>query len=169
MKKYNFIIIFNIRKNARMKKTTFLFGLIVLIGLGLTVENLFPNILSFSKVLSPQESNNSDYSKKYADCINEGDFLNHYDSKSGEYSDEQEGVFEEINMSLEKYRHSLDSTIKNLNTIDAHEFLHREYEKSKVLIQKDKSSKIKRYYHTKAMEICYTKDKSLNTDLNNNM
>lgn len=151
-----------------MKKNTFLFSLIVLIVLGFTVENLFPNMLSFSKSLNSKKSDGLDYSKKYVDCINDADFLARSNPKLEGYTDEHQVIFEELNLSLEKYQRSLDSTIQNLNTIDAHEFLHSEYEKSKDLIQKENTSEIKQYYHIKAMELCYTMDKSLNVNLKGN-
>ncbi|MEO9511940.1 MAG: hypothetical protein ABJN84_11320 [Flavobacteriaceae bacterium] len=148
-----------------MKKTTFLFGLIILIVLGLTVEKLFPNGLSFSSGLGVTKSNHTDLHKKYADCIQEANFLTHVNHELREYPIEQKEVLDVLLKNLERYQRSLDFTVKNLNTIDAHEFLHNEFEKSKRLIQKDKTSEIQGFYFSKAMEICYSLDKSLNQDL----
>lgn len=67
-----------------------------------------------------------------------------------------------IDIQLEKYQQSLDSIVQNLNTIDAHSFLHNEYHRCENVIQFSEDSPFKVYYHLMTMEACYEKDRQLN-------
>ncbi|PRX53732.1 hypothetical protein [Flagellimonas meridianipacifica] len=70
---------------------------------------------------------------------------------------------------IRKYQTSLDSTIHNLNAIDAHSFLHDEFRRCKELILSSESSSFLTYYHLKIMEACYEKDKMLNESSQNSL
>lgn len=145
-----------------MKKNTLLFSLILVIGLGLTAERLFPNILSFSKVSETPRSKPQKLSKRYTDCISETDLFGHSKSIWDIYSPDQEEALAVVIKNLKEYQHTLDSTVKNLNTIDAHEYLHNEYAKNKSLMLASSVSEMQAYYYWKIMESCYVLDKSLN-------
>ncbi|MEM9363917.1 MAG: hypothetical protein AAGA43_14855 [Bacteroidota bacterium] len=75
----------------------------------------------------------------------------------------------QIDFQIKKYQRSLDSTIQNLSTIDAHSFLHNEYKRCKSLILSSERTPIQTYYHFKIMESCYEKDKALNESSQNSL
>ena len=68
----------------------------------------------------------------------------------------------EIDVQIDKYRTSLDSTVQSLNSMDAHSFLHAEYRRYRKLIYYNTTSPIKTYYYFKIMEACYINDEKLN-------
>ena len=75
----------------------------------------------------------------------------------------------QIDVQIEKYQTSLDSTIQNLSTIDAHSFLHNEFKRCKNLVISSESTPIQTYYHFKIMESCYERDKVLNESSQNSL
>lgn len=75
----------------------------------------------------------------------------------------------QIDIQIKKYQISLDSTIQNLSTIDAHSFLHNEYKRCKSLVVSSESTPIQTYYHFKIMESCYERDKALNESSQNSL
>ncbi len=114
-------------------------------------------------------SNNADslYATKYKDCITQSDF------PEGSFTDnnvtiENDWDLLKVNASINRYGQSLDLTIKSLNAIDAHNFLHQEFERSKnVITNSSNLSWIRKHYHQEIMRICYDNDKSLNLGLQN--
>lgn len=104
------------------------------------------------------------YSAKYQDCIMRSDFPEGW-STDDKLTVENEWDLIKVNSSINRYAQSLDSTIKNLSTIDAHDFLHHEFERSKnTLINNNDLSWIRAHYHREIMRICYDTDRSLNLD-----
>ena len=75
----------------------------------------------------------------------------------------------QIDSQIEKYRESLDSTIHNLSSLDAHSFLHNEFKRCKTVILSSELSNLQTYYHLKIMEACYEKDKELNESSQNSL
>ncbi|MCR9227055.1 MAG: hypothetical protein NXH90_06535 [Flavobacteriaceae bacterium] len=100
---------------------------------------------------------------KYDDCIVEDDFPHGYLLFTHEitnlYSDWD---IVKVNESIQKYSKSLDSTLKNLNTVDAHEFIHQAFWKAKGTVENQNTSEIQKHYHGEIMRICYARDKHLN-------
>ncbi|WP_420604279.1 hypothetical protein [Flagellimonas sp.] len=149
-----------------MKKIVLPFCFIILVSIGLLSMNSFPPKVNLSKAFKFEKENASKQATKYADCINEADFSRFDSIGLNKPSLHKDVLFNEINICLEKYRQSLDSTVKNLSTIDAHEFLHNEYDRCKTIVDKGSVSEIKAYYHKGIMQICYDRDKSLNQTSN---
>lgn len=147
-----------------MKKVVLLISFVALLSLGLVSISFFPG-----KVLLPGKSQNNipkttNYATKYSDCISEQDLKGYSLNESQIYSKEQTPALKEVNSSLEKYQRSLDSAIKNLNALDAHQFLHSEFKRCKDVVRLDSLSEIKTYYFLGTMQICYDLDKSLNLE-----
>ncbi|MGX1929805.1 hypothetical protein [Flagellimonas sp. 2504JD4-2] len=146
-----------------MKKIVLPFCFIALISIGLLSMNKFPPKIDFSETLSSEKSKTPEHQIKYSDCINIDDVSNLDFGNIDMQTLQNDVLFEDINQCLEKYELSLDSTIKNLNTIDAHEFLHNEFLRCKKLMDTDSLSAIKKYYNKGIMNICYDRDKKLNS------
>ena len=146
-----------------MKKIVLPFCFIALISIGLLSMNKFPQKFSFSETFNPEKNTTSRNSIKYSDCINLDDMSIATAEGIDMHALQQDVLFEEINLCLEKYQRSLDSTVKNLSTIDAHKFLHSEFQRCKTLISADSLSAIKVYYHKGIMRLCYESDKTLNS------
>ena len=103
------------------------------------------------------------YAVKYDDCIMESDFPNGYPLYSKQLKNEDvDWYFTKVNESAKKYGKSLDSTLKNLSTVDAHDFIHQAFQKAKNAIGNKDISDIQKHYHFEIMRICYDSDKSLN-------
>jgi len=102
------------------------------------------------------------YSAKYRDCITLRDFpKGTFDSNTLAIKNDWDLM--KVNASINRYGQSLDSTIKSLNAIDAHDFLHQEFERSKnTLINSPDLSWMRTHYHREIMRICYDNDRSLN-------
>lgn len=75
---------------------------------------------------------------------------------------EQDWDMLKVNSSIQRFRLSMDSTLKNLSSIDAHNFIHKEFERSKTLLQEENLTEIRRYYHCEIMRICFDSDRQLN-------
>lgn len=100
---------------------------------------------------------------KYVDCITENDLPEGYAIYTHDISNHHsDWDIMKVNESIEKYAKSLDSTLKNLNTVDAHEFIHQAFEKSKNVVKNEDISDIQKHYHGEIMRLCYTRDKQLN-------
>lgn len=99
---------------------------------------------------------------KYQDCLKEQQLIAFKASLKKEEVLPNPKQTSKIDVHLKKYQVSLDSTVQSLNAIDAHSFLHSEYERSRQMILSNRHSRIKTYYHLKIMESCYEKDKKLN-------
>ncbi|MGW9687194.1 hypothetical protein [Flagellimonas sp. 2504JD1-5] len=146
-----------------MKKIILPFCLIALISIALLSMNKFSPKINFSGATDAEKSENPERQIKYSDCIDMV-AISMFDSEGPDMQlIQQNGLYDEINQCLKKYQRSLDSTIKNLSTIDAHEFLHNEFERCKNQIDSDSLSAIKVFYHKGIMEICYDRDKRLNS------
>ncbi|WP_437398061.1 hypothetical protein [Flagellimonas lutimaris] len=103
------------------------------------------------------------YAVKYDDCIKESDFPNGYPLHSEQMkSEDEDWYFTKVNESARKYGKSLDSTLKNLSTVDAHDFIHQTFQKAKNAITDNDISEIQKHYHCEIMRICYDSDRSLN-------
>ena len=102
-------------------------------------------------------------SPKYDDCITKRNFPDGFLLYTHELTNPQANWdIEKVNESVQKYGKSLDSTIKNLSTVDAHEFIHQTFNKAKSALATDSISDIKKHYHAEMMKLCYTRDKLLN-------
>ncbi|TXN34823.1 hypothetical protein FVB32_09470 [Flagellimonas hymeniacidonis] len=150
-----------------MKKAILPFLLVAMIGVGLVSMNSFSGKNYFLQKSDINENEDADYATKYSDCINMENSPRFSKSKAELALIDQNAFIDEVNGCLKKYRLSLDSTVKNLSTIDAHEFLHKEYERCKTKISDKSLSEIEIYYHLGIMQICYDQDKSLNLDSDN--
>ncbi|WP_420320176.1 hypothetical protein [Flagellimonas sp.] len=146
-----------------MKKIILPFCLIALISIALLSMNKFSPKINFSGATDTEKSENPEHQIKYSDCIDMGSMYVLDSENPYMQMIQQNELYGEINQCLRKYQQSLDSTIKNLNSIDAHEFLHNEFERCKNQIDSDSLSAIKVFYHKGIMEICYDRDKKLNS------
>lgn len=100
---------------------------------------------------------------KYDDCIVEEDFPLGYLMFTHEITNVHDHWdIMKVNESVQKYSKSLDSTLKNLSTVDAHEFIHQAFMQSKNAVEDDNTSDILKHYHGEIMRICYARDKHLN-------
>ena len=99
---------------------------------------------------------------KYDDCIQKESLvrLEAFLKKGGRLPKDVD--VSEIDVQIDKYRTSLDSTVQSLNSMDAHSFLHAEYKRYRKLIYYNTTSPIKTYYYFKIMEACYINDEKLN-------
>lgn len=104
----------------------------------------------------------TNYSAKYEDCILEKDLPKDFLWEPENKSKKIDWDTHKINVSLKKYGQSLDSTLKNLSSIDAHNFIHKEFERSKNSLLKEDLTEIRKYYHLEIMRICYDSDRLLN-------
>ena len=50
----------------------------------------------------------------------------------------------------------------SLNTIDAHHYLHEEYDRYYTLLVQPQNSPVRLYYYAEILETCYVKDQALN-------
>ena len=108
------------------------------------------------------------YSAKYQDCIMLSDFPDDTISRD-HLTIESDWDLMKVNAFINRYGQTLDSTIKNLNAIDAHNFLHKEFERSKNTITNNKDlSWVRVHYLREIMRMCYDNDKSLNLGSSNN-
>ena len=120
-----------------------------------------PDSFSLSHTFDFKKSKLEDDDTKYSDCLHETDLSQFSSVDINQLLKEQPILLKEMNRCLEQYKYTLDSTIKNLNTLDSHEFLHKEYQRSKDKISTNSLSDIKTYYHLCIMRVCYEKDKDL--------
>ncbi|MDC6362485.1 MULTISPECIES: hypothetical protein [Flavobacteriaceae] len=104
------------------------------------------------------------YSAKFKECIAEEDFPVKAVTKFVNAFKESGRDMEKVEASIKKYGSSLDSTLKNLSYIDAHDFLHKQFQHSKDLILNHEISEIQEHYHREIMRLCYENDRLLNLD-----
>lgn len=102
------------------------------------------------------------YAAKYKDCIDKGDFPENFVSEAGKEMAKNDWDFKKVNSSIIKYKKSMDATIKNLNYIDAHNFIHQEFQRSSNLLLNSELSEIQKHYHREILQLCYDSDKALN-------
>ncbi|WP_375325286.1 hypothetical protein [Flagellimonas sp. GZD32] len=102
------------------------------------------------------------YSAKYKDCIDKEDLPVDYHPTADSVTIKRDWDIAKVNASIEKYGKSMDSTVKSLNAIDAHDFVHKEFQRSKNILADSGLSEIRKHYHCEIMRICYDSDRSLN-------
>nr|WP_299339050.1 hypothetical protein [Allomuricauda sp.] len=145
-----------------MKKLSFVLlaitaGCILLLGMGSKGE-----INSLGKTIYINPQTDSDYSAKYKECISARDVLDLGEVEQEYLEHIPEKLIQEINQHISDYETSMESTINSLNTIDAHNFLHDEYQRCRNLYSQQGQSELKKYYYLKIMLSCYAWDKQLN-------
>ncbi|MEM7486360.1 MAG: hypothetical protein AAF348_14225 [Bacteroidota bacterium] len=145
-----------------MKKVVFSFCFVIMVCVGLLSMDSLPNSISFSHTFDFKKNKLEEYDTKYSDCIQETDLSQFSSVDISQLLKERPVLLKEMDRCLSQYKNTLDNTIKNLNTLDSHEFLHKEYKRSKDKISTNSLSEIKTYYHLGIMRICYEKDKDLN-------
>ncbi|SHG92191.1 hypothetical protein [Flagellimonas flava] len=149
-----------------MKKAAILFFSIMIIALGAWSLNSFSNKISPSNTENVSSMDMKEYGNKYSDCIN-GSELDSFTKQVFETNFKTTKLpVKSIDKSLENYQRSLEVTIENLNAIDAHDFLHSEYERYKTEMSQETLSGVRAYYLAGAMKVCFNLDKSLNQDSN---
>lgn len=158
------IITFKRRKSGWMKKVVLPLFLVLLVSAGLLSMDTLSGKKSLSEVFNFETKRSTKYPAKYSDCIDHKDEFSGIKFSISQFPDDQKPLVKEINLCLEQYRQSLESTIKNLSTIDAHEFLHTEYARCKTEIGHGSISQIKAYYLHGIMKICYDRDRALNQE-----
>ena len=100
---------------------------------------------------------------KYHDCISEEDIPEDYYLYTKKTANQElDWDIIKVNKSLKKHRDSMEVTLKNLSSIDAHNFLHHTFQKSKAALANKDISDIQKHYHFEIMRFCYESDKSLN-------
>lgn len=102
------------------------------------------------------------YTAKYKDCISKGDFPESFVSEAGKEMAKSDWDIKKVNISITKYKKSMDATTKNLNYIDAHNYIHQEFQRSNKYLLDSELSEIQKQYHREIMRICYDSDKALN-------
>ena len=109
-----------------------------------------------------EQNISNNYSAKYKDCISQTDFPQNYQFPVDLPSSKRDWNTLKVDASLKRYGQTLDSTIRNLNSIDAHNFIHQEFQRSKAIFQNKDISDIRKYYHCEIMRMCYDSDRFLN-------
>ncbi len=148
-----------------MKKLLLTSILLAIVFITLSAMNAFQEMqgIDFTSKTNSKEQMESVYVVKYDDCITENDFPEGYlVSKNENTGQDVDWNIMKVNQSIKKYRKSLDSTLKNLNTVDAHDFIHQTFQKAKSSMANDDISDIQRHYLSGIMRICYDSDKHLN-------
>lgn len=102
------------------------------------------------------------YAAKYKDCIGKEDFPESYASDDHNEWTNNDWDIKKVDNSLARYKASLETATKNLNYIDAHNFIHQEFLRSKGYLLNKELSEREKHYHRKVMRICYDTDKALN-------
>lgn len=149
-------------KAFKMKKLSLVLvvitlGCVLLVSMGLKDDMGYTDKTSLN--LSRVES---DYDAKYKECISAKDVSDLIGAEA-EYVNHLPGeIITEISKHVADYEASMESTINGLNTIDAHNFLHDEYQRCRTLYSQKGQSKLKKYYYLKIMRSCYVRDKKLN-------
>ncbi|MEO1486088.1 MAG: hypothetical protein AAFU57_10080 [Bacteroidota bacterium] len=103
---------------------------------------------------------------KYEDCITREVHATGHPQRALDM-DTQPLTFQErarLDMQLGKYKSTLDSILHNLNTIDAHHYLHKEYDRYHSLLLQPQNSSVRFYYYAEILETCYAKDQALNLE-----
>ncbi|WP_318311881.1 hypothetical protein [Flagellimonas crocea] len=148
-----------------MKKFVFTLILFATVCVVLGSIKAFDTIEEFNFISksNPTVQGNSVQPVKYHDCITENDFPDGYLLYTHEITN-QDSHWDilKVNESVKKYGHSLDSTVKNLSTVDAHNFIHQAFQKAKNIVAEDSISDIQKHYQGEIMRICYDRDRYLN-------
>lgn len=159
-----FITTFVLRFFLHMKKlllTSVLLATVFIVIGGMNALNKIQGIYEASNDKINNQTT-SFQSAKYEDCITKDDLPDGFLLYTHELTNPHANWdIEKVNESVQKYGKSLDSTIKNLSTVDAHEFIHHTFNKAKSALATDSISDIKKHYHAEMMKLCYTRDKLL--------
>ncbi|MCK0160602.1 hypothetical protein [Allomuricauda sp. F6463D] len=146
-----------------MKKIVFTSILLATVFIVLKDIDAFQKIEEIKIVsTSNSELKKSIYTVKYEDCIHKSGFPDNDALFSNETSADVAESFVKVDASLKKYKKSLDSTIKNLSVVDAHDFIHQTFKKTRIAIANKNISDIQKHYYFGIMQICYDSDKYLN-------
>ncbi|AEM69698.1 hypothetical protein Murru_0648 [Allomuricauda ruestringensis DSM 13258] len=154
------IITFAIRFFLQMKRLLLTSVLLASVFITLSGMNAFQKMEDIN--FNSKEQMESVYAVKYDDCITESDFPEGYLSINQDADQDVDWNIMKVNQSINKYRKSLESTLKNLSTVDAHDFIHQTFQKAKSSMENDNTSEIQKHYFSGIMWICYDKDKDLN-------
>ncbi|SDQ49730.1 hypothetical protein [Flagellimonas zhangzhouensis] len=143
-----------------MKKL--LFPTILITGVFAVVGSMKSIYVEGSDTMVSTHVISQNYSAKYKDCIDEQDFPENYTPSVDSVAVKRDWDITKVNASIQKYGKSMDSTVKSLNAIDAHDFIHKEFQRSKNILADSGLSEIRKHYHCEIMRICYDSDRSLN-------
>ncbi|NDV43668.1 hypothetical protein [Flagellimonas sediminis] len=124
--------------------------------------NAFRAIGKIDDSKSINQNISTNYSVKYQDCISQEDFPRDFNSMANHPSNSWDWSTMKVDASLKKYSKSMDSTLQSLNSIDAHNFIHQEFLRSKSMLENTDISDIRKYYHCEIMRMCYDSDRFLN-------
>ena len=107
---------------------------------------------------------NTNYTVKYDDCITKKDFSAIiYSEDAAKKTDPYiNRNLIKVDESAKEFAKSLNLTLKDLSTVDAHDFIHQTFQKAKSAIGNKDISDIQKHYYFEIMRICYDSDKSLN-------
>ncbi|TAI49643.1 hypothetical protein [Flagellimonas allohymeniacidonis] len=145
-----------------MKKLGFVLVAITAVCLLMLGMGLKGKINPFGISTSSKTKSDSDYDAKYRECITSEDLFQLSENKKQYIKETPKKLVKEIDQHVADYETSMESTVNSLNTIDAHNFLHDEYNRCRSLLLKNRQSKLKKYYYLKIMASCYEWDKKLN-------
>lgn len=148
-----------------MKKLSFTSAILVILFIVMGSMNAFQKIerISFESKAVNNLPIDGEATIKYNDCITEIDSPDELHGHARKLHDQYlDSSLSKIDVCVKKFGKSMDSTLKNLSTVDAHEYIHQSFEKSKNTIAGNNISDIQKYYHLEIMRICYERDKSLN-------
>lgn len=143
-----------------MKKL--LFPTILITGVFAVVGSMKSFYVDGSNTLASNNVIVQNYSAKYKDCIDEQDLLENFPPSKDSVAVKMDWAITKVDASIQKYGKSMDSTVKSLNAIDAHDYIHKEFERSKNILADSGLSDIRKHYHCEIMRICYDSDRSLN-------
>lgn len=140
-----------------MKRLIFPFAIAIGLFVLWAPINAFHNGDLFELTTVSSEEPSLGYSVKYKDCIPQDSFSSQNKEVYANNID-----YRKVNIALKKYEQSISATLKNLNAIEAHGFLHQEFQRSKDAVLSQGLSELKLYYHQEIMRICFEKDRLLN-------
>ncbi|MCL6264986.1 hypothetical protein [Flagellimonas myxillae] len=145
-----------------MKKSVLFICLIAMVSLGLASLGMFPEKVPPTITFWTRGKRVPDQATKYSDCIDSLE-LSGFLINQPKTAPKDSAASNQMDQSLKKYGASMDSVVDNLNSTEAHQFLHAAYKKYKDALGTDSLSKANTYYHIGAMQICYHLDKSLSS------
>ncbi|NVN17731.1 hypothetical protein GUA46_05200 [Muricauda sp. HICW] len=100
---------------------------------------------------------------KYDDCITQEDLPKRHFLFTHQITHQHiEPEYNRVNESARKYSTALDSTLKSLSTVDAHDFIHKTFQDAKNEASREDISEMQRHYQFEIMRMCLDKDKHLN-------
>ncbi|MBW8243418.1 hypothetical protein K1F50_11450 [Muricauda oceani] len=122
--------------------------------------------LDFISKAKPPIQTDTVYAAKYNDCITEQDLPDGFATFTHDITHQYLQLqYDKVNESARKYGISLDSTLKNLSTVDAHDFIHKTFKDARNAAEKEGISEIQRHYQFEIMRMCLEKDRRLNKNV----